>query len=61
MHACDRDELLEQARQELDDVQAPLLAQMARASGPEFPWLLAASGRDDASVVQRPLTTCAFN
>ena len=43
MHACDRDELLEQARQELDDVQAPLLAQMARASGPEFPWLLWAS------------------
>ncbi|KAH8069976.1 hypothetical protein JL721_5519 [Aureococcus anophagefferens] len=50
MHACDRDELLEQARQELDDVQAPLLAQMARASGPEFPWLLAASGRDDDAV-----------
>ena len=45
-----REELLEEARREMDSVQGGLLEKLAAASGPEFPWMLAASGKDDEAV-----------
>ena len=40
--------LLREAREELDKAQQPLLEQLARCTGPETPWMMAAAGRDDA-------------
>ena len=42
--------LLREAREELDKAQQPLLEQLARCTGPETPWMMAAAGRDDAAV-----------
>ena len=42
--------LLREAREELEKAQQPLLEQLARCTGPETPWMMAAAGRDDAAV-----------
>ena len=42
--------LLREAREELEKAQEPLLEQLARCTGPETPWMMAAAGRDDAAV-----------
>ena len=42
--------LLREAREELDKAQQPFSKQLARCTGPETPWMMAAAGRDDCAV-----------